>query len=72
MREGRINIPHIGQTVLCTVEFWRYGCMHHTEKIIATYLGMNNIIGEPMFDIETYDEAYAHVIKWEQLQKEKA
>ena len=53
--------PEIGETVLCKVVFWRHGSPHHEEDLEAEYLGMNDAIGMPMFDIETFDEAYPEV-----------
>lgn len=56
--------PEIGEVVLCEVEMWRYGELHHTEDCNAEYIGWNNVVNRPMFDIDTSDEAYACVRRW--------
>ena len=61
--------PEIGEKVFCEVEMWRYGELHHTEKLLAKYIGWNKITNCPMFDIETYDEAYALVVGWGKKKK---
>ena len=61
------QLPDIGQKTKCIVNFWRYGTIHHTEEIDAEYIGINKMIGRPMWDIEIYDEAYAEVTHWEPI-----
>ena len=70
MSEVKIELPEIGEVVRCTVEFWRHGTLSYTEEINAAYLGMNDIIDKPMFDIETGDEAAAFVTRQERLPKQ--
>ena len=48
------ELPKVGEVVRCRVNFWRYGEIHHTEILEAEYIGMNDAIGRPMFDIEEY------------------
>lgn len=61
------ELPKVGEVVRCRVNFWRYGEIHHTEILKAEYIGMNDAIGRPMFDIEEYDLVYAEVVCWERV-----
>lgn len=61
------RLPTIGEKVKCKVNLCRYGKVAFTEIVDSVFLGTNEIIGKPMFDIETYDEAYAEVVEWEHL-----
>ena len=61
------ELPKIGEIVRCKINFWRYGEIHHTEILEAEYIGMNDAIGQPMFEIETGDVAYPQVTHWERL-----
>ena len=61
------GLPKVGEVVRCEVNLWRYGEIHHTEILEAEYLGMNDAIGRPMFDIETGDMAYPEVVRWERM-----
>ncbi len=61
------KLPEIGEKTKCCVNFWRYGMVHHAEELVAEYMGMNEAINKPMWDIETYDEAYTEVTHWEPL-----
>ena len=67
MISAKEQLPNEGEKTKCRVNYWRYNKIHSTEEIEATYIGMNEITGKPMWDIETYDEAYAEVIEWEPL-----
>lgn len=58
------KLPKEGQKTKCKVNFWRYGRIHHTEEIEAKHEGFNDIIGKPMWNIDTYEEAYAEVTHW--------
>lgn len=68
MSDTKIELPKVGEVVHCTVEFWRHGALSHTEELNAAYLG-SNFLGEPMFDIETGDEAAAIVTSWTSISK---
>lgn len=61
------ELPKEGEVVRCQVNFWHYGAIHHTEILEAEYIGMNDITGHPMFEIETGDMAYPEVTHWERL-----
>jgi len=63
------QLPNEGEKTRCRVNFWRHSVLSHTEEVEAEYIGMNNMIGKPMWDIETYDEAYAEVTHWEAICK---
>ena len=63
------RLPEIGQKTLCKVNFWRFGQVQRTEILTAEYVGFNSIINKPMWDIETYDLAYAEVIEWKPLKE---
>jgi len=65
------QLPEENEMTKCIVNVWRYGKIHHSEEVEATYLGMNGMIGKPMWDIETYDEDYAEVTHWESLKTTK-
>lgn len=65
------ELPKVGEVVRCTVEFWRYGALSHTEELNAAYLG-KNFLGAPMFDIETGDEAAAIVTSWKSISQQPA
>lgn len=59
------RLPERGQETVVRVVFFRYGQKGCVQKMKARYIGMNKILGTPMWDIDTYDEAYAKVIEWE-------
>jgi len=59
------ELPEVGTIVKCRVDYYRYGqVVISGEEIYAEYRGMNEYINKPLFDIETYDEAYADVTHW--------
>lgn len=64
------KLPNEGDTVRCQVNFWHRGAIHDTDIVIAEYIGINGMIGLPMFDIDTGDEAYAEVTHWEPIETE--
>lgn len=57
-------LPEVGEVVLCRVRFHRFGQVADSETREAKFIGMNNIINKPMFDIDTYDQSYAEVTHW--------
>ena len=59
-------LPKENEKTKCRVNFWRYG-QYDTEIIEARYIGMNNIIGKPRWDIKTHDMSYAEVTHWESI-----
>jgi len=63
------KLPSVGQKTRCRVNYWRFGSVSSTEEIEAEFLGMNDVIGKPMWDIDTHDEAYVEVTHWESNNK---
>jgi len=62
------RLPEVGEITKCKVDFHRHGSVvQHGVEINAEYKGMNLCINKPMFDIDTYDEAYAEVTHWQPL-----